>query len=102
MADRIEAAKVEDLADGDIKFVDADRPVVLIRLGTDFYAIDDECTHSACSLSDGFLDGEVLECGCHGSMFNVKTGEVQEGPAEEPVPTYQVEVEDDTVYVIPA
>ena len=101
MADRIEAGNVDELAGGAMKLVDAERPMVLIKLGTDFFAIDDECTHSACSLSDGFLDGDVLECECHGSMFNVRTGAVEQGPAEEPIPTHSVEVEDDTVYVNP-
>ena len=78
-----------------------DRTVVLLNVAGDFYAIDDECTHAACSLSDGELEGEILECICHGSTFNVRTGEVVEGPADEPVPTYPVEIEGDTVYVGP-
>ena len=43
-------------------------------------------THQACPLSEGYLEGEVLECGCHGSTYNVKTGEVLQGPAQEGVP----------------
>ena len=100
MVDRIEVAKLDEIVEGEIKVVEAGgKTVVLANVGGDLFAIDDECTHEACSLSDGYLDGDVLECICHGSTFNVRTGEVLQGPAEEPAPTYAVEVEDETVYV---
>ena len=100
MGGRIEVATVGELASGDIKLVEADgNMIVLLNVGGELYAIDDECTHSACSLSDGSLEDDVLECVCHGSQFNVKTGDVQEGPANEPIPTYPVQVDGDTVYV---
>jgi len=100
MGERIEVAKVGELASGDIKLVEADgKMIVLLNVEGDLYAIDDECTHTACSLSDGSLENDVIECNCHGSQFNVKTGDVQAGPADEPVPTYPVQVDGDTVYV---
>ena len=103
MADRVEAASVGELAEGEMKPVEVgDRTAVLLNVEGRLYAIDDECTHEACSLLDGDLEGEELECVCHGSMFNVRTGEVLQGPAELPIPTYAVELEGDTVYVTPA
>ncbi len=100
MGERIEVAKVGELASGDIKLVEAHgEMIVLLNVGGELYAINDECTHSACSLSDGSLEDDVIECACHGSQFNVKTGDVQAGPADEPVPTYPVQVYGDIVYV---
>ena len=101
MADgRVEAAKLGEIGEGEMKAVEAgDRTVLLLNVGGDIYSIDDECTHQGCSLSEGSLEGDVLECSCHGSMFNVKTGKVENGPADEPVPTYPVEVDGETVYV---
>ena len=100
--DRVEAAKVDELGDGDMKPVEVgDRTVVLLNVDGNLYAIDDECTHQACPLSEGYLEGEVLECSCHGSMFNVRTGKVVEGPAEGPIPTYPVEIDGDAVYLGP-
>ena len=100
MADRVEAANVGELAEGEMKPVElGDRTAVLLNVEGRLYAIDDECTHEACSLLDGTLDGEELECICHGSTFNVRTGEVLEGPAELPIPTYVVELDEQTVYV---
>ena len=100
MPQRFEAARLGELGEGDMKAVEAgERTVVVLNVGGDLFAIDDECTHEACPLSAGYLDGDILECSCHGSVFNVKTGQVEQGPAEDPVPTYTVEVEGDAVYV---
>ena len=100
MGERIEVAKVGELASGDMTLVEANgEMIVLLNVGGDLYAINDECTHASCSLSDGSLEDDTIECPCHGSQFNVKTGDVQVGPAYEPAPTYPVQVEGDTVYV---
>ena len=48
-------------------------------------AIDDTCTHRGCSLGDGKLDGSTVQCACHGSRFDVTSGAVVHGPAEDPV-----------------
>ena len=96
----VEAAKVGELEAGEMKLVQAGgRTAVMLNVGGDLYAIDDECTHAACSLSEGYLEGEVLECSCHGSMYNVKTGEVVQGPAEQAVSSYPVHTDGETVYV---
>ena len=79
-----------------------DRTAVLLNVEGELFAIDDECTHQGCNLSDGYLEGEVLECSCHGSMFDVKTGEAKGGPAEEPIPTYPVEIDGGSAYITPA
>ena len=100
MSTREEVAQVDEVSEGEMKTVEAgDRMIVLINSGGDLYAIDDECTHSGCSLSDGTLDEAELECVCHGSIFDVTTGEVVQGPAEDPVPTYPVHVEGGSVSV---
>ena len=36
----------------------------------------------------GELEGTELTCGCHGSMFSIKTGEVLDGPATQPIEVY--------------
>lgn len=100
MGDRVEAGKVGELADGEMKAVGAgDKTVLLLNADGALYAIDDECAHQACPLSEGYLEGEVLECGCHGSMYNVKTGEVLQGPAQEGVPSHPVQIDGDKVYI---
>lgn len=64
-----------------------------------FYVTDDACTHGPGSLSEGFLDGEVIECNFHQGCFNVRTGEVVTPPCMIPIRTYPASVENDTIYI---
>ena len=64
-----------------------------------FYAFDDTCTHRGCSLAEGDLEGTTVTCPCHGSQFNVATGAVITPPAVQPVSSYQVRVQGDTLQV---
>lgn len=62
--------------------------------GGQLYAFEDACTHMGCSLANGELVGTVVTCACHGSQFDVTTGEVLRGPAQRPVRSVAVTVED--------
>ena len=64
-----------------------------------FYALSDICTHRGCSLSEGELDGTTLECICHGSRFDVSTGDVVRGPAQQSLQAYAVRVQGDSLVV---
>ncbi|MGH2990849.1 MAG: Rieske (2Fe-2S) protein [Solirubrobacterales bacterium] len=77
--------------------------VLVANVGGDYRAIGAICTHAGCNLADdGELeDGEVM-CGCHGSIFDLQTGEAVGPPAEEPEPVYQVRAEGSEVQVAPA
>jgi 3-phenylpropionate/trans-cinnamate dioxygenase ferredoxin component len=75
-------------------------PVCLARLASgEVFAISDLCSHEEIELSDGELDGEDVECPAHGSRFNVRTGEVSGLPAEDPVATYRVTIEDEKIII---
>jgi 3-phenylpropionate/trans-cinnamate dioxygenase ferredoxin subunit len=65
------------------------------------YAFGDECTHQGCSLAEGAFDDReaTIECGCHGSVFDVETGEPLEGPATDPLPIFQARIVDGWVEV---
>ncbi len=75
--------------------------IALVRIGDDFYAVGDRCSHADYSLSDGEVFPEDLEVECwkHGSTFSLVTGEPQSLPATKPVPVYKVVVEGDDVKV---
>lgn len=93
---------VEDLASGESKRFDIGRHrVALVRIGDDFYAIGDECSHEDYSLSEGevFEDECAIECWKHGSTFSLQTGAPQSLPATKPVPVYSVGVDDGSVFV---
>ena len=70
--------------------VAGDTPVLLVRHRGHLHAMHDRCSHRGCLLSDGALDGEVIECGCHGSRFRLGDGSIERGPATSPQPVYEV------------
>ena len=73
--------------------------IAIASVGEAFYAFGDTCTHQGCSLADGALDGTTVTCPCHGSEFNVTTGEVVRGPARVPVASYPVLLEGNALRV---
>jgi 3-phenylpropionate/trans-cinnamate dioxygenase ferredoxin subunit len=76
--------------------------ICLVRIGDDFYAIGDRCSHANFSLSDGEVYPEEceIECWKHGSTFSLVDGKPRSLPATKPVPTYDVRVEGDDVFVV--
>lgn len=67
--------------------------VAVVNLGGALYAFDDLCPHRQCSLAEGRLVGAVVTCPCHGSQFEVTTGERLRGPAVRGVRAFAVRVE---------
>ena len=65
------------------------------------HAIGDTCTHGEISLSEGFVEGDTVECWAHGSAFSLLTGVPQNLPAYEPVPVYVVVIDGDDVLIDP-
>jgi 3-phenylpropionate/trans-cinnamate dioxygenase ferredoxin subunit len=76
-----------------------DTDVALVRDGDDLYAIRDECSHAAIPLSEGDVEGCLIECWLHGSTFDLRTGKPTTLPAFEPVAVYPVSVDGDDVLV---
>ncbi len=75
--------------------------IAVVRVGDDFYAIGDRCSHADFSLSEGevLADDLEIECWKHGSTFSLLTGQPQSLPATKPVPVYKLRVEGDDVKV---
>ena len=73
--------------------------VCLARKDGGWLAFDDTCTHEECSLAEGELDGEVVICPCHGSEFDVRTGDVVTPPALDPLPVYEAREDGGTLFV---
>lgn len=73
--------------------------IAVAKVSGAVYAFDNTCTHLQCSLAEGRLEGSVVTCPCHGSKFDVTTGAVLRGPAQEPVRSYPVEFENDRLQV---
>lgn len=93
----------DDLVDGEARRFDvAGRRVALVRIGQEFYAVGDRCSHEDFSLADGEVlsDECEIECAKHGSTFDLRTGEPCSLPATRPVPVYRVVLEGDDVSVV--
>jgi 3-phenylpropionate/trans-cinnamate dioxygenase ferredoxin subunit len=74
---------------------------VVLDSNGEVHAIGDMCSHGDISLSDGFVEGDTLECWAHGSAFSLRTGHPLSLPAYEPVPVYVVEIDGDDVLIDP-
>jgi len=89
-----DVGRADDASEGDLRRVEADgRAVCVGRTAAGWVAFDDTCTHEECSLADGELDGGVIVCPCHGSEFDVRTGDVLTPPALDPLPIYEAREE---------
>lgn len=88
--DWTDAAAAADVGDEPTAIVVGDTPVLLVRVHGSVAAIHDRCSHRGCSLSDGTIDGDTIQCSCHGSRFNLRDGHVERGPASAPQPAFDV------------
>lgn len=76
------------------------KKILVANVKGTYYAIGDVCTHRGCKLSSGTLkENGLIECPCHGSNFDIKTGNVAKGPAKDPEPVFQLKVEKDDILV---
>ena len=76
--------------------------VCLIRHRNEVSAVSDICTHQHFSMSEGdVLPDGTLQCAWHGARFDCRTGEVRQGPAESPLPVYEVRIEGDAILIGP-
>lgn len=83
------------LRDGATLRVDLDGNVLcIVRLGEEYYAFQEFCTHRFGPLSEGSFHGSEVQCPWHRSCFDVRSGKVTRGPAKVELKTYPIEVQD--------
>ena len=96
----VRAASRGDLAEGEPLGVEvAGHSIALYDIDGALFATDNICTHAYARLSDGWLDGELIECPLHAARFDVRTGKVLDPPATEDLKTYPVRVVDGEIQV---
>ncbi|MDP2721044.1 MAG: non-heme iron oxygenase ferredoxin subunit [bacterium] len=101
MSDFTKVAQLKELKEVQVKGVRVNgEEIALYRFGDEVFATSDICTHEQCVISENYyIDGEEVECTCHGSHFNIKTGENTVPPAAEPLKTYPTKVDGENVLV---
>ncbi len=76
-----------------------DQKILLANVNGNYYAIGDVCMHRGCQLSKGKLEGEKVICPCHGSTYDLKTGNFLKGPTKKGEPKYDLKVENDDIMI---
>ena len=96
----IDVVTEDELSPGDVHVVDLGGiEVAVFNISGQYFAIEDVCTHDGSEISSGCLYDHVIECPRHGARFDVRTGEVLEPPAYEPVQTFEVRIENGMIQV---
>jgi len=92
MAEFVTVGKADEIAEGEAKaFPVNGQEIAVSRVDGALVAFSDICTHRQCNLSlGGEIEGTTIECECHGSVFDMKTGAVIDGPAPDPIATFEV------------
>lgn len=93
-------AKSSEVPEGEVIEVFAGgEPIALYNLDGQFYATHNICTHAQGYLSEGFVDGDHIECPLHQGLFHIPTGKAMQGPVTEDIRIYPVRVEGEDVLV---
>ncbi len=98
---KILVGKTSEMPPGKLNKVSVDgKEVLVVNLDGNYFAMDDTCTHSGASLSEGQLDGSTVTCGWHGAKFDCKTGKLEKFPAKiNDLKSYKVTVESDNIFL---
>lgn len=101
MATYIKALGIHEVPPGSMRTVRVGgKTIALANVDGEVFAIDDTCSHAQCSLgSEGFMEGHVVTCGCHGAQFDVTNGKVMSMPAVVDVVSYQIKIEGSDVLI---
>jgi nitrite reductase/ring-hydroxylating ferredoxin subunit len=99
-AKRIELCSTDEVAPGAALKVETEGlALAVFNVGGQFYVTDDLCTHGPGSLSEGYIEDDVVECNFHNGQFNIRTGEVVSPPCMVPIKTYPALVVDGKVTI---
>jgi 3-phenylpropionate/trans-cinnamate dioxygenase ferredoxin subunit len=100
MADYVSVGKVGDFPANEMKAVDVNgENVAVVKIGDKFHAFSNYCTHVGVYMTGGYVTETEAVCDLHGSVYELETGKVTEGPAFEPLAIFKVRVEGEDVLV---
>jgi nitrite reductase/ring-hydroxylating ferredoxin subunit len=74
-------------------------PLAVYEVSGAWFVTSSVCTHGEANLSDGYLEGFVIECPIHQGQFDVRTGEAIRPPCTEPLRTFAIRREGEDLLV---
>lgn len=96
----IRAVSVDALEPDDAEKIDYNGLCIAVfNLDGKFFATAGICTHEHAFLSEGYVDGETVECPLHQGLFNIRTGQALSPPVTESLRTFKTKIEEGDVYV---
>jgi nitrite reductase/ring-hydroxylating ferredoxin subunit len=96
----LQVLKSDELANGAMAAVSVNGvPIALYRVEGQVFATGNVCTHQQAFLTDGYLEGEHIECPLHQGVFCVRTGKAMGGPVYEDLRTYATSEQDGLIYI---
>lgn len=99
-ATALELCAKSDVPDDEpIKVEKGDLVLAVYNVDGEIFVTDDLCTHGPGSLSQGYLDGHIIECDFHAGCFDIRTGAVTAPPCMEPIKTYKLVADNDKVII---
>ncbi len=95
------ACDLKNVGDGELLGIDlAGNEIMVVNKNGKIYALNRICTHERADLSLGFLGENYVTCPLHLSQFELETGKNLNPPADKPLKTYKVKIEENAVYVM--
>lgn len=91
------AADVSDDTPVSVKV--GEREIGIFALNGKYYAIEDVCPHAYALLSQGFVDGDEVECPLHGAKFHIPSGKCTKEPGGRDLACFAVKREGDRLFV---
>ena len=101
MSTRTRILTLSELGPGEMRALDIEDlpPLAAFNVDGRICVTSNVCTHNVATLTDGYFEGEIVECPLHGGCFNVTTGLPTQFPCVQPLQIYPVMVEHGVVYL---
>ena len=98
---KVKVGQFNEIPEGDLrKYKVGEQAIAVYKINGKIYATSNVCTHEGCFIDENHqMHNDVVECTCHGSQFDVKTGEVLQMPAVEALKTYKASLEGEDIFI---
>ena len=96
----IPVGTVEEILDGERLFIEIDgKPIVILKIDGEYYAIGDVCSHDEGPVGEGNVEGFEIICPRHGARFDIRSGKAVALPAFVDIPAYPVRITGDQIEI---